>query len=143
MVLEASAGKPKPKIEYKRRPNREIPPSSIVRLAPSLNRFLGGLPDSAPITAIARIDSDSDDRRHVPVELVGDFWREVGATDLQLARIRKLFRTLHFNAPNINTLGRIREACKSVQPGQSGRIARTKGMEDTSELFLAIAVEKK
>ena len=116
----------------------EIPPGSILHLAEQVNKFLGVLPDETPITAIARVDLNSD-RRNAQVELVGDFWQEIGATPQQSISLRSLFRNLLFNARDIDTLGKVRRASEDKH---RKRINRIQGMGDTAELFLAIAVKR-
>ena len=123
---------------YSVKPSLEISRGSILHVAEPANSFLGEISDDAPITAIARTDLDSD-RRHAAVELVGKGWLEIGATDDQLIRIRGLFRSLLFNARDIDTVGKLRQALadKKFKP-----ITRIGGISGIGQAFLEVAVKK-
>lgn len=122
-------------LRYPRRPDRVIPPGSILYLAEPVNSFLGELSDDAPITAIAKTDLDSD-RRNAQIELVGEGWKRIGATDAQMINIRALFRSLLFNAREIDTVGKLREACRNNE------IAKILGLGEMAQAFLAVSTKK-
>jgi hypothetical protein len=122
-------------IGSKTKTDREIAPGSIIHKAEPANSFLGPMSDDTPITAIATTDLNSD-RRSAVVELVGKGWQEIGATDVQLMSIRKLFRGLLFNAPHINTMGRLREA------GRKRELAKIQGVGDIGQFFLIVGTKK-
>lgn len=124
-------------LRSRRKPDRELSPGSIVYLAKSANVFLGEISDDAPITSIARTDLDSS-RRHALVELIGEGWQGIGATDVQMTNIRSLFRSLLFNARDVDTMGKLREACRP----ESGRIARIPGLGVTAQIFLEVGTRK-
>jgi hypothetical protein len=122
-------------LRYPGKTNHEIPPGSMLYVAGPANRFLGEIGDQAPITAIARTDLDSG-RRNAAVELVGHGWLEIGATEVQLKKIRELFRNLLFNARDIDTVGKLRQALEDK------RIARVSGISEIGQTFLEIATKK-
>jgi len=125
-------------LRYPGKPNHEISSGSILYLAESANSFLGEISDDASITAIARTNLDSD-RRSAVVELVGEGWLKIGATEAQLIRIRNLFRSLLFNARDIDTVGKLRQA---LADKKNKPIARIEGISGLGEGFLEIATKK-
>jgi hypothetical protein len=120
---------------YPRRPDRVIPSGSIIYLAESVNSFLGELSDNTPITAIARVDLDSG-RRHAMVQLIGEGWQRLRASDPQLMSINAVFRSLLFNARDIDTMGKLRQACKDE------RIDKIPGLGETAQIFLEVGTKK-
>jgi hypothetical protein len=104
--------------------------NSIMHLVEPLNRHFGQYSDDALLTELAIVDPDSD-IRHAKVELVGDVWQESGATDLQLGKVRRLIRIVHFRAGHIKTFGILRTACKK------GKIMELSGAGVIGQNFLA------
>jgi len=136
-VLEGAKPAAKPVAEReKTKHGLEIPPGSIAHLAEPINNFFGRFPDSTPIETIVRIDSDSD-ARYATVKLLGKVWQEIGATEPQLTSIRALFRNLYSSAPDIDTFGKIRQACKAE------RIIHLSGLSDIAQIFLQVGFEKR
>lgn len=135
-VLESAGPTVKPVAEReKTKHGLAIGPGSIAHLAEPVNKFFGGLPDSTPIGTIIRIDPDSD-VKHASVKLVGEVWQKIGAKESQLISIRALFRNLHSSAPDIDTFGKIRQACKVE------RIAHLSGLSDIAQIFLQVGFER-
>jgi hypothetical protein len=121
-------------------------PNSIMHLVPFYNEEFGWYSDERPIFDMARIipDENSGDRRRAKIELVGDVWKENGATDAQLGRIRVIFRNFFFSAQirgiNVDenyTVGQLRDDC------EKHKIKRIPGLWYTAEDFLAQVVRKR
>ncbi|MGA2911686.1 MAG: hypothetical protein ABSE17_03590 [Candidatus Levyibacteriota bacterium] len=121
-------------------------PNSIMHLASAYSEEFGWYPDERPIFDIARIvpDENSGDKKRAKIELVGDVWKESGATDTQLGRIRVIFRNFFFKAQTRGiivdesyTIGQLRQDC------QNHKIRTIPGLWDTAEDFLTQVVRKR
>lgn len=121
-------------------------PNSMARLVPSLNREFGQYSDETPVFAMARIvdDENSDNRRRATIELVGEAWKNSGATNDQIARVMLMFRNFFFKAQHRGiivdenyTIGQLRNDCEH-------HIIRTiSGLGVRAEDFLAGVVAKR
>jgi hypothetical protein len=113
--------------------NREISAGSIVRLAKPINRvFKPRLSPNTLISAFVEVILGPIMKK-TKVTLLGEEWKRIRATEAQLNRIGRALGSLVVNAPELDTVGKLLDAC------ESGQIVRTLGLSDAAELFFSEA----